>query len=339
MSSEGESAVWLLPTSADALQDGTNTSQGKVNILLQAYISRVSPEDFALVSDMAYVAQNAGRIMRALLEMAISRKWATVGGVLMALSKAVEKRIWPFDHPFSQNGDTLKREVMYSLRRWADDYSVSELAQMNAKDIGDLVHLNEKHGATLLRLAKEFPTLEITYDLKPLTSDLLKVSIHAKRAFIWGNRKKDAIEPFWIWVEDHDGTDILQLSHVIYRQTTEQLDLDFIVQVSDPRASTGLTIRYVSDKWMGAEDEIPLDLEHLVKPPPFEGFTSMLSLPFLNPETLSIDALKRTFGPKFQSLNAMQTHAFWSLLNVAQNALLCAPPGSGKSVLAQMTLA
>ena len=52
-------------------------------------------EDFALVSDMAYSAQNGGRIIRALLEIGISRKWANVSAVLMGLSKAVEKRMWP----------------------------------------------------------------------------------------------------------------------------------------------------------------------------------------------------------------------------------------------------
>lgn len=287
---------------------------------------------------MAYVAQNAGRIIRALLEMAISRKWAGVSAVLMALSKAVEKRIWPFDHPFAQSGDTLKREVMYSVRRWADDYSIAELAQMTAKDLGDLVHLNDKHGATLLRLAKEFPTLEITYDLQPLTSELLKIAVHAKRSFSWGSKRKDSVEPFWIWVEDYDGADILQLSHVIYRQTTELLDLDFIVQISDSRVAKGLTIRYVSDKWMGAEDEIPLELDHLVKPQPFDGFTTLLSLPYLTLDSLNTESLKRSFSSRVQNLNAMQTHAFWSLLNNHQNALFCAPPGSGKSSLAQMVV-
>lgn len=287
---------------------------------------------------MAYVAQNAGRIIRALLEMAISRKWAGVSAVLMALSKAVEKRIWPFDHPFAQSGDTLKREVMYSVRRWADDYSIAELAQMTAKDLGDLVHLNDKHGATLLRLAKEFPTLEITYDLQPLTSELLKIAVHAKRSFSWGSKRKDSVEPFWIWVEDYDGADILQLSHAIYRQTTELLDLDFIVQISDSRVAKGLTIRYVSDKWMGAEDEIPLELDHLVKPQPFDGFTTLLSLPYLTLDSLNTESLKRSFSSRVQNLNAMQTHAFWSLLNNHQNALFCAPPGSGKSSLAQMVV-
>jgi hypothetical protein len=58
------------------VKGGATSAQGKVNILLQAHISKVFIEDFALVSDAAYVAQNAGRIIRALLEIALSRNWA-----------------------------------------------------------------------------------------------------------------------------------------------------------------------------------------------------------------------------------------------------------------------
>ena len=42
---------------ADLSQGGTDTSQGKVNILLQAYISKAYIEDFALVSDTGFVQQ------------------------------------------------------------------------------------------------------------------------------------------------------------------------------------------------------------------------------------------------------------------------------------------
>ncbi|THH12262.1 hypothetical protein EW145_g150 [Phellinidium pouzarii] len=321
------------------VKDGTNSAQGKVNILLQAFVSRVAPEDFALVSDMAYVAQNAGRIIRALLEIAISRKWANASAVLMSLSKAVEKRIWPFHHPFDQLGDTLRQDVMVGLRRWADDYSVADLAQMTAHELGELVHLNEYHGAALLRVAREFPTIDLSYELRPLTSDLLRVAVHAKRSFKWGPKRKDTMEPFWIWIEDEDGVDILQLSHIVFRQSTNQVDTDFIIQISDAKSLLGLTIRYVSDRWMGAEDEIPVVLSSLIKPQPFESFTRILSLPFLQLDALENDALKWAFSAKLQSLNTIQTHSFWGLVNVSQNSLLCAPSGSGKSVLAQMLIA
>ena len=42
--------------------------QAKVNVLLQAYISQLKLDGFALVSDMVYVQQSAGRILRALFE-------------------------------------------------------------------------------------------------------------------------------------------------------------------------------------------------------------------------------------------------------------------------------
>ena len=41
---------------------GADTSQGKVNILLQGYISNTYIEDFALVSDTAYAAQVRPRV-------------------------------------------------------------------------------------------------------------------------------------------------------------------------------------------------------------------------------------------------------------------------------------
>lgn len=48
--------------SSQRSKDGTDTSQGKVNILLQGYISNAYIEDFALVSDTAYAAQVRRRV-------------------------------------------------------------------------------------------------------------------------------------------------------------------------------------------------------------------------------------------------------------------------------------
>jgi antiviral helicase SLH1 len=70
----------------------TFASHRKVNILLQAYISRANIEDFALVSDCNYVAQNAGRICRALFQIALNRRWGHLCEVLLSLSKSIEKK-------------------------------------------------------------------------------------------------------------------------------------------------------------------------------------------------------------------------------------------------------
>lgn len=43
-----------------AVQGGSENSYGKVNILLQNYVSRRPVETFSLVSDMAYIVQVGG---------------------------------------------------------------------------------------------------------------------------------------------------------------------------------------------------------------------------------------------------------------------------------------
>ncbi|KIO12840.1 hypothetical protein M404DRAFT_6880 [Pisolithus tinctorius Marx 270] len=143
---------------------GTDTNQGKVNILLQAHISRLPIQDFALISDSAYVAQNGGRIIRALLEMAIGRKWANTTVVLAAMCKAVEKRMWPFDEPMRQF--PLKDNIIYGLTNLHTEYHPKDLASMTAAELGELIRLNEGQGLALLKAAKQFPFPELSASLR-----------------------------------------------------------------------------------------------------------------------------------------------------------------------------
>lgn len=310
---------------------GIETHQQKVNILLQGYISRQPVEDFALVSDMAYVAQNGGRIIRALLEIAISRKWATVTAVLMGMSKAIEKRLWPYDQPMKQFN--LKPDVFYALETWADEWAPAELATLGAEELGKLIHMNEHHGKALLTAAKQFPTVKIRYDLRPLGFDVLKICVQIERAFIWDTKVHGSSEPFWLWVEDHDGMHILQLSHLLFRQTTETLNVDFVISIPDGRPSPSATIRFVSDRWMGAEDEVRVSLETLTMPVASNSHTPILDIPFLAPTVLRNPVVESIFANHLNNFNAIQSQVLWTLINTQSHALLCAPTGSGKTTM------
>jgi antiviral helicase SLH1 len=306
------------------------TRQGKVNVLLQGYISWALVEDFALISDMQYVAQNAGRIVRALLEIAISRKWANTSAVLMGMSKAIEKRLWPFDQPLKQFD--LKQDVLYGLERWADDYSVAELVQLSQAELGNLVHLNPIHGQAILNAAKQFPAVQVTYFLRPLGPDVLKIETRVRSAFSWGS-KHGSVEPFWLWVEDHEEKAILQLSYLLLRPSTDVLDIAFLISIPEGQIPPFVTIRSVSERWMGAEDEVKVTFDDLVMPARSNSHTPRLNLPFLSLSVLQDNVLGDLFSAKLRSLNAIQTQAFWSTVNTASNALICAPTGSGKSTL------
>lgn len=72
------------------VKGGTDSSDGKANVLLQTYICKAPVDDFALISDMEYVAKNAARIARALVEIAVSRKWSQATASLLSICKAIE---------------------------------------------------------------------------------------------------------------------------------------------------------------------------------------------------------------------------------------------------------
>ena len=293
-------------------------------------------EDFALVSDMAYVAQNGGRIIRAILEIAVSKKWANVTAVLMAMSKAIESRLWPFDHPLKQFH--LKPETMFSLEKWADEWSVSELAELDAKSLGQLVHLNEAHGSAILNAAKQFPSVKITYALRPIASDVLKISLSISSAFEWNPKVHGTSEPFWIWAEDQDGTTILQFSHIMFHETTDVLELDFFISIANGIPPSVITVRSISDRWVGAEDVTSLNLDALLMPATAEPHTPVLNLPFLDLGDIEPSFLRDLFLRQMHTLNSMQTQSYWNFVHTKGNSLLCAPAGSGKSTLAQMTI-
>ncbi|KAF5387927.1 hypothetical protein D9615_000311 [Tricholomella constricta] len=333
--SEGKELEQLMSRVPCDVKGGADTNQGKVNILLQGAISREMVEDFALISDMAYAMQNGGRIVRAVLEIAISRKWAKVTTVLMGISKAIEKRLWPFDQPLKQFN--LRADIFYGLQEWADEWSVSQLVTLDAVALGKLVHLNEHHGQAILNAAKQFPAVQISYDLRPLGPDVLKISVRVKRAFTWNAKVHGTAEPFWLWIEDHEGLIIIQLAHLIFRQATEILTVEFIISIPDGLPPPSVTVRYVSDRWLGAEDETFISLESLIMPAPSSSNTPLLDLPLL-----STSVIKNPFSEKFRlrlgvdHFNAVQTQTYWSLVNTKCHALLSAPVGCGKSTMAHI---
>lgn len=254
----------------------------------------------------------------------------------MAMSKAVESRMWPFEHPLAQSG--LSQNLLYNLQRWADDLSVFELKSKSAAELGALVHLNEAQGAALLRAAKEFPAANITYALRPLNSELLKLMIRVDRSFTWSNKAHGSMEPFWIWVESHDGIDMLQGTNLSFRPGTHTLTAEFIVPIHDFAKPPFLTIRFVSDKWLGAEEEITVALDDLVMPTSQVVHTPSLDLPFLGFRALRNTALEASYLSRYTSLNGLQTQCFFTLYNTWTNALVSAPTAGGKGILAQLVI-
>lgn len=273
--------------------------------------------------------------MRALLEIALSRKWAKASAVLMSLSKSVEKRMWSYEHPLGQFN--LSAELLYNLTQWADDMEVSDIVGMSAADLGRLIHLNEQHGAALLRAAKQFPKLSLSVKLRPLSYELLLLEISIASAFDWSAKVHGSPEPFWIWVEDESRLNILQITRESFGQDMGPSHIRFIIPLSDPPPSM-VTIRAISDRWVGADQEIPVTFEELVMPVPPVHRTSLLDLPLLRTDLQIFDPLSRRTFSRFVQFNSIQTQCFWTIYNTERNVLVSASSSSGKSLLGQLAI-
>jgi antiviral helicase SLH1 len=283
----------------------------------------------------------------------------------------------------------LSRDLMHNLTTWADDLSPAELAEQSAEELGALIHMNHKHGGALLKVAKSFPHIELSVRVRPLTTELLRIQVEAVRRFDWNIKIHGQREPFWVWVQDEEGSRILQFSRVAFvasgnnstkTATKEKENVDGQVSKGLPgltkaetstkaggpgstnagtavswsagsskalhtdftvplRAITGanksLTVRLISDRWIGATFETPVYLADVVFPKAGQLPTPVLQLPFLPLTVLQDPRLQSTLSDhSILALNGMQTQAFYSIIQTAQNVLLAGPTANGKSTLA-----
>ena len=178
-------------------------------VLMQAFISRASIKSFTLISDTNYIASNAGRVARAMFEMCLRQNKAGPTIKLLRIAKSVDKRFWWFQTPLRHFEGELKDNVFKALESrgigaeagYGTFEAVLSLLDMQPEEVGQLCH-QAKNGRNIQRFIRTLPRLEITCDVQPVTSSVLRFHINLKPIFNWQNRWHGGAEAFWLWVED-----------------------------------------------------------------------------------------------------------------------------------------
>ena len=318
------------------IEGGMDTAHAKTNVLLQSYISRARLEDFALVSDSAYVAQNAARICRALFMIALNRRWGYQCLVLLTLCKSIERQIWPTQHPLHQFD--LPPPIMRNLDMKSTVSSIEALRDLEPAEIGQLVH-NNGMGRTIAKILDNFPTVTIEAEIAPLNRDVLRIKLYINPDFVWNDRHHGTSESYWIWVENSETAEIFHHEFFILnrKKLYDDHELNFTIPLSDP-LPTQIYVRAVSDRWLGAESVTPVSYEHLIRPDTESVYTDLLDLQPLPIAALKNPLLEEIYGQRFQFFNPMQTQIFHTLYHTANNVLLGSPTGSGKTVAAELAM-
>ncbi|KAI7540265.1 Sec63-domain-containing protein, partial [Hortaea werneckii] len=318
------------------IEGGIGTQQGKTNVLLQSYISNANLEDFTLVSDSSYVAQNAARICRALFMIALNRRWGYQCLVLLSMCKSIEKRVWAYEHPFRQFD--LPAAVLRNLDEKGSTTSVDSLRDMEPAEIGSLVH-NQKMGSTISKLLDNFPTVSVEAEMAPLNRDVLRIKLFITPDFRWNDRHHGKSESYWIWVENSETSEIYHHEYFILsrKKLYDDHELNFTIPLSDPLPSQ-IYVRAVSDRWLGAETVTPVSFQHLIRPDTESVYTDLLNLQPLPIKALKNELLEEIYGNRFQFFNPMQTQLFHCMYYTPANVLLGSPTGSGKTIAAELAM-
>ncbi|XP_013879087.1 activating signal cointegrator 1 complex subunit 3 [Austrofundulus limnaeus] len=315
---------------------GVENGYGKVNILLQTYIGRGEVDSFSLISDLSYVAQNAARIMRALFEVALRKRWPAMTYRLLTLCKVIDKRLWGFAHPLRQFPQ-LSHVVLGRLEE--KRLTVDKLKEMRKDEIGHMLH-HVNIGLTVKQCAHQIPSITMEASIQPITRTVLRVRLVVTPDFSWNDQVHGSVgEPWWLWVEDpindhiyHSEYFLLQKKQVL---SGEPQHIVFTIPIFEPLPSQ-YYIKAVSDRWLGAEAVCIINFQNLILPERHPPHTELLDLQPLPVTALGNLEYESLF--KFTHFNPIQTQIFHTLYHTDTNVLLGAPTGSGKTIAAELAM-
>ena len=225
------------------VKEGVEEASAKVNVLLQTYISRLSLKGFALVCDMVYVHQSAGRIMRALFEICLRRGWAQLARRTLDLCKMVDHRVWLSQTPLRQfktsrpGREDAAAELTPSILSKLERRSIPWLRMYDLKpqDLGELVRM-PRIGRALYQFVHRFPKIELEAHVQPITRSILRFELTIEADFEYLPEVHDWGVQYHVLVEDSDGDELLH--HELFTLRGSQMEdshtVAFTVAVTEP---------------------------------------------------------------------------------------------------------
>ena len=345
------------------VKEGVEEPTAKVNALLQAYISRLGLDGYALNADMVYIRGSAGRLVRAMFEICLKRGWAELARRTLDLSNQIGARQWKAATPLRQFTPGLPEPLLRSLE--TKDLDWERYWDLTPAELGELVRA-PKLGKTIHRLVHAFPKLKLHAAVQPITRSVLKVDLSIAADFVWEQRYHGGAIAFWILVVDADGVEVLhhQPWFLQRRYAQDESVVTFTMPLPEVMPPQYF-VRVVADRWLSCEVSMPISFRHLVLPAKHPPSTELLDLAPLavsavksaEAEAILTTAHGATAAAATQgglpasaytdaadsvitggALNPIQTQVFPAVFESSENVLVAAPAGSGLGSVAELAL-
>ncbi|KAL7750398.1 Pre-mRNA-splicing helicase BRR2 [Sorochytrium milnesiophthora] len=317
------------------VKESVEEPTAKINVLLQAYISQLKLDGFALVADMVYVTQSAARILRALFEMCLKRGWADLARRLLDMCKMVEKRQWLSMTPLRQFR-AIPMDVLKKIER--KELPWERYFDLNPQEFGEHIGV-PKFGRTIHKFVHQIPRLDLQAQVLPITRSLIKIDLTITPDFQYDAEKTHGgAESFWILVTDVDDAVILYHDTFVLKQkyATEEHAVSFTVPLYEP-LPPNYYVSIISDRWLHSETKLPISFKHLILPEKYPPPTELLDLQPLPVSALHHGEFEQLYAG-IRQFNPIQTQVFTQLYQSDDNVFIGAPPGSGKTICAEFAI-
>ena len=316
------------------IKEDPSNPLAKVNILLQSYISKLGLEGFALMADMIYITQSAGRLLRALHEISLKKNWSSLSKLTLNLCKMVEKRMWMTNSPLRQFGLLASREIIRATEN--SHLPFVTYFKLNAEELAEAVNL-KGNSRRAYELLQQFPKLKLSYYAQPLSHNLLRVQVEILPDWDWNSSIHGNVEQFLVLVEDCDGENILFNDYVSIQRNYagKEYFVEFFVPITSP-VQPHYFITLVNDKWLHSEYRVPLIISNMKIPKKSPGFTKLLDVRNIPVKELKIDDFIETF--KFEYFNKFQSQVFDSLYNSNDDVFVGMSKGNGKTACVELAI-
>ena len=312
-------------------------SSTKVNLLLQAFISNIKLEGFALHADMVFIQQSAGRLIRAMFELCLKKKWSKPTKLLLTLSKCIDRKMWITNSPLRQYKKCpteVIRKAESSNLQWNEYLTLQSPSQA-----GYAIRL-EKYGKLIFDLIQRFPKFKMNCVTQPITPSLLTFQLEIIPNWIWDDILHGSTEAFLILVEDLAGNEILYSDNILIRPDVmnKEIVLDFSIQLTSMQQKNmppNVFVSIISEKWLQCYEEMAVRLDSVILPKKFPAPTKLDNI-----ELLDTSPLNEKFGDVFQfdKFNLIQSNVFECLYNSNDSIFIGCTKGSGKTVMAELAI-
>ncbi|KZV62423.1 Sec63-domain-containing protein [Peniophora sp. CONT] len=317
------------------VKEGVDDRVAKINVLLQAYISQLKLEGFALVADMVFVQQSAGRILRAMFEICLKRGWAVPARAALEMCKMVERRMWSSMTPLRQfkglQSDVIRKAEgkQFPWYRYFD---------LSPPEIGELLGM-QNAGKLVHRLVHEFPKLVLNAQVQPITRSLIRIELSIQPDFRWSPREHGNAQTFHVLVEDVDGEIVLFADTSVLREryAEDEHTMTITVPMFEP-VPPNYYVSVISNNWLNCEFRLPISFQGLILPEKFPPPTALLELQPLPLSALHNAEFEAVYKERLSEFNKIQTQVFQALYTTDENVFVGAPTGSGKTVCAEFAL-